>query len=490
MNARQQTLFQRIDDFSIDGANVKLRFADRIARENGWSVAFSQRVIGEYKRFCFLAIEAGHPVTPSEHVDQVWHLHLVYTRSYWEDFCSNALGKPLHHGPTKGGQTENDKYSDWYSKTLASYERLFGHAPPPDIWPAPEDRFHRDLAWRRVNWRDNWVVPKQPIKSFAKYGVAATVVIGLVGCVPGGPNPLDLNGSDFLQLYALLGFVFLVWNFAIRASMKTPEDPSSEKANLGDYELAYLQAKKARVFVTASASLVQRGYLGLGEVPIDPNGGFAKRIAAKFGVKMKKLIALKPLPSDADQIERDVCESHKNTSTPQEAEAKCKLDLTEMHGRLVEKGFVVTASRASMIQWLTVLPFLGLLALGIAKIFVGVERDKPVGFLIFFSVICFITMLIVLACRPRLTRQAKAFLKEKQKENATLRTSKGELTSNNSHIGLAVALFGTGILVGSPLDELGLLMRPIRGSSNDSTNNSLLQERDKVLKGIKNEINK
>ncbi|MEK6230809.1 MAG: hypothetical protein N2A42_03075 [Luteolibacter sp.] len=33
----------------------------------------------EYKRFVALAMLAGHPVTPSEEVDQAWHLHLVYT---------------------------------------------------------------------------------------------------------------------------------------------------------------------------------------------------------------------------------------------------------------------------------------------------------------------------------------------------------------------------------------------------------------------------
>jgi hypothetical protein len=36
-----------------------------------------------------------HIVTPSEQVDQVWHLHLTYTRSYWDEFCPNVLGQPF-----------------------------------------------------------------------------------------------------------------------------------------------------------------------------------------------------------------------------------------------------------------------------------------------------------------------------------------------------------------------------------------------------------
>ncbi len=41
----------------------------------------------EYRRFAFLAATAGHPVTPSDAVDQAWHLHLTYSRDYWDRFC-------------------------------------------------------------------------------------------------------------------------------------------------------------------------------------------------------------------------------------------------------------------------------------------------------------------------------------------------------------------------------------------------------------------
>ncbi|MEZ6192343.1 MAG: hypothetical protein R3C45_13785 [Phycisphaerales bacterium] len=51
-------------------------------------------MVNEYRRFCYLAIAAGHTVTPSDEVDQAWHLHLLYTRDYWEDFCPNVLGTP------------------------------------------------------------------------------------------------------------------------------------------------------------------------------------------------------------------------------------------------------------------------------------------------------------------------------------------------------------------------------------------------------------
>jgi len=58
-----------------------LPFEARLARENGWCRAYTQRVIVEYKRFVYLAMTAGHVVTPSEEVDHAWHMHLTYTRS-------------------------------------------------------------------------------------------------------------------------------------------------------------------------------------------------------------------------------------------------------------------------------------------------------------------------------------------------------------------------------------------------------------------------
>ena len=159
---RDDALWQRIADHRIGPADASLSFTARLARENRWSPEHAGRVIGEYKRFCYLAMTAGHEVTPSDAVDQVWHLHLVYTRMYWLDFCPQVLGRSLHHGPTRGGAAEGGRYDEQYRRTLASYERCFGHPPPADLWPAPELRFGRDLGFVRVNRHACWLLPRSP----------------------------------------------------------------------------------------------------------------------------------------------------------------------------------------------------------------------------------------------------------------------------------------------------------------------------------------
>jgi hypothetical protein len=152
-------LWARITKFPLDDPGSALPFSLRLARENGWSRHFACRVIEEYKRFCYLARRAGHSVTPSDEVDQAWHLHLLYTQAYWT-FCGRVLGRPLHHNPTRGGPDESAKFREAYERTLASYRRMFGFDPPPDVWPSVAVRFAHPGAIRRVDTASYWLIPR------------------------------------------------------------------------------------------------------------------------------------------------------------------------------------------------------------------------------------------------------------------------------------------------------------------------------------------
>jgi hypothetical protein len=74
-------------------------------------------------------------VTPSDTVDQAWHLHLIYTRHYWQELCDKILGLQLHHDPSAGGTVESNRFERQYEQTIESYKAAFGEAPPADIWP-------------------------------------------------------------------------------------------------------------------------------------------------------------------------------------------------------------------------------------------------------------------------------------------------------------------------------------------------------------------
>jgi len=164
--AADHPVWKALSLYTIGPEDAALPFVVRLARENGWRPAHAERVLEEYRRFCFLAATCGHVVTPSDAVDQAWHLHLLYTESYWEDFCGRVLQRKFHHGPTRGGSEEGSKYHDWYEATLASYRRTFGVAPPVDIWPAAKVRFADADAFRpchepqRVNGDSHGVVER------------------------------------------------------------------------------------------------------------------------------------------------------------------------------------------------------------------------------------------------------------------------------------------------------------------------------------------
>lgn len=149
MSGPDDPLWQRLDAYQIGPPDAEFTFIQRLMRENRWSADYAGRVLGEYKRFAYLAVKAGHPVTPSDQIDQAWHLHLQYSRDYWERFCPEVLGADLHHGPTAGGQAERHRYYTQYAQTLATYEQTFGHAAPADIWSPARERFgEQPLAFR------------------------------------------------------------------------------------------------------------------------------------------------------------------------------------------------------------------------------------------------------------------------------------------------------------------------------------------------------
>ncbi len=196
-------LANSIEAFPIDLPNTALPFSTRLARENAWSQSFAERVIIEYKRFLVLCVEAGHPVTPSDEVDQAWHLHLCYTQSYWVDLCEQTIGRPIHHGPTRGGSEEQAKYRDWYLKTLASYERIFGEPPPQDIWPSAVIRFGGQ-DFRRIDRTSYFVVPKKGIYQIGLITVAGLLLAGCSSAWLDMANPFVFIVPGFVLVVVLI----------------------------------------------------------------------------------------------------------------------------------------------------------------------------------------------------------------------------------------------------------------------------------------------
>ncbi len=226
-------LWRAIEAFDFDGGPAALTFEARLARENGWTRQFASRVVGEYRRFVYLAAKAGHPVTPSDEVDQAWHLHMTYTRSYWDRLCGEVLRKPLHHDPTRGGRDEGTKFEDWYAKTKETYAKVFGDVPPADVWPIASSRFGDAPHFARINTKRFWMIRK-PAWRWKPAALAATGV-GLVAALAGCVATLGQNtfGPGAIVLVAIAFAVAMLIVAVKRHGLESPGRRDSSGCGAG-----------------------------------------------------------------------------------------------------------------------------------------------------------------------------------------------------------------------------------------------------------------
>jgi hypothetical protein len=112
----------------------------KIDLENKYSKSLSEYLCEEYSRFMTMAYFTNNSLTPSEEIDQVWHLHQCETALY-RDFCKQVYNKFIPHLPTSGGSEEDSKFLAYYENTLEFYRFLFKQNPIRAFWPVPEARF-------------------------------------------------------------------------------------------------------------------------------------------------------------------------------------------------------------------------------------------------------------------------------------------------------------------------------------------------------------
>lgn len=233
MNQTQLALWNQLEAFNIGTGSEPFSFTKRLAAENGWSVAYADRVLQEYRKFLFLCMESGHVCTPSVQVDEAWHLHLTYTRSYWDDLCANVLPRPLHHDPTTGGNQQASYFRERYLQTLETYESYFGAPAPRDIWPSVDERFSPAAEAKKVFPSEYWLIPKAAFrKRFSLVAMALFASLGIVGC---GTAVAAIGPSNTLILFGALILILIVMLVVyIRRNRDRYGDSSSDSTSFHD----------------------------------------------------------------------------------------------------------------------------------------------------------------------------------------------------------------------------------------------------------------
>lgn len=467
MNFQQIELYKRIQAFALDRPDSQLSFSQRLAKDNGWSSGYTQRAIEEYKKFIFLAVAAGHPVTPSDQIDQVWHLHLTYTRLYWQEFCPKILQTTLHHEPTRGGSSEQLKFGSWYSKTLESYEQFFGHIPPIDIWPKPKDRFGRDLHFIRINSQQSWVLSKPNLTIFLKpqlrkigiftFLVFLSLMITSCQIISQIPNPINFTGSEFLTFYIFLvvmGIALAAW---LRFSLCLVNANINQQPDLNTYEIAFLAGGNHRLIMAAITSLVKQGYVEV--------------------LKEGKLVVTGKIDPITDPVEKAVAQDILATDGAIEQVFQKSTGMKDsIRSRLEQLGLFPSDAQAFKAQIYPSLIVVILLGIGLYKMAVGISRDKPVGLLL----ICIFGLLVLGArffVKPQRSRYGEIIFDDLTNRLQHLKTA----NSSDSELVLAVALFGATVLMADmALADLYQMLTPTAVASSGGDGGSGGSDGDSV----------
>lgn len=238
-----------------------------------------------------------------------------------------------------------------------------------------------------------------------------------------GLNPLDWPAQDFLILYGMLFVGAIVAGFAI-ASLLRPEGNASIITK--DDELAFLAGGRPRLGETVLARMLAAGQATIekGRIQLAPT---------TYGVVgLERDVLALPSPASFGKVQRILGEGA----------ARLRRDLAA-RGLMMENG------EARQVGLFAALPLLLLLAFGLVRYQFGVAAGRPVGILtVFMIVTALVALLRVFAVDPR-TKGGLAAVRE-----AKARAVRLKQAPTQAETGTAVALFGTAVLVGSPLADL------------------------------------
>ncbi len=426
MSRDVETVRRKVEAFEIDDPESVESFSERLARENDWTLQYTHRVIKEYKRFVVLALTATHSVTPSDAVDQAWHLHLLYSQSYWGDLCADTLDYPLHHQPSRGGVAESQKHHADYERTLATYAASFGEAPPGDIWPTVAKRFWRGRRFTRVDGQGAWVLSKRATVHSIAFAAA---MLGVFLPIAGWGASLTSHG--FLALQAALWSASLMAAWWLRHGRGEREP--RPMPDLDAYEVAQLRVgpqlavDAALSHLVASERLVldaPKGILQIG-APLEPN---AHRLEQRLYARIQAgQTALRDLRSDARSLTRDI------------------------HERLLEHELIAWTESPWPLRLALLAPLLGLL-----RVIHAAGTPAPIGFTVLLSVAGLIVAFRYFRVHSSPSHRGATLLRRmKNEHNALAQLTPGEARQDGSvQLALAIGLFGMAVLPGAELSEL------------------------------------
>jgi len=235
-----------------------------------------------------------------------------------------------------------------------------------------------------------------------------------------GLGPFDLDGPHFLRLFGVL--MALVWLAGMAIPRWLRADGAMARPQ-GAEEAAYLAGGATRLAEAVVTAMLARGAARIAEGRVLAQSGTtrAERVVAGFG----------------------------GGASWRELTAALKEECASLAVRLEANGLLMGPREQAEQRFFQTLPYFLLLLFGAAKWTIGHARDRPVGILTGLLAVTVIAALVRWFLLDPRTRAGVDAVAEQRQAAANLR--RGALREESA---LAVALFGTAVLVGSPLGDL------------------------------------
>lgn len=265
---------------------------------------------------------------------------------------------------------------------------------------------------------------------------------------------LDLPGPDFLALYAAVLAVAGPVALLLRRLLRRPSGNVDLRfLSLRPVEVAYLAGGEQQAVSALVASLAQQ-----------------KLITVKHGTEPTVVVA-GPLPHGADAVERELYNLlGTGPTTIERTSSAASRVLAPLQRKLMELGLLIPESDKWPPRLIPASVLGAVLVLGLAKVVVGISRDRPVTLLVVLCALVTAGIIWLLATGPRRSVLGDTVLNRLRAANAGLQETASVKPDrlSSEDLALAVGLFGANAIATGPMGDLGLAMKHRRETSSRS----------------------
>ncbi|MFM7150310.1 MAG: TIGR04222 domain-containing membrane protein [Gemmataceae bacterium] len=265
-------------------------------------------------------------------------------------------------------------------------------------------------------------------------------------------NPFDLSGPDFLRLMMSLSIPFFIVGLFLRWFLAEPDDAEMTPSELDPTEVAFLGGGSSQAMNVGLLNLLQSKSIQLD----DANRTISKQ---------------ESLPTNATPLEKAIYQVIEKAEGPvplQTLQENVSEDLQQVREKLQSFGYLASNRAQTNARWIPFLWMGCLIIFAGIKVVVGLSRGKPVGFLLFGSLV-FIVVSAFVFLRPIFrTSRGKNFLKSLREQHAALRSTSSSNASGlaPADLALAAGLFGMTVLAGTAYAHHEKTLFPRQTSSN------------------------